>query len=265
MNSVLGQSKSEVKDITFTLRIIIYVSYLTAIIGAELAAVKIGMAWGVAFYFVILFALIFNSSVLREHHSYRLFTSLRLIPIMRIAYFGLPLSEISQTYQHLIVAIPILVGVIVLMRFIEYSPRDIGLTRGKLPWQLLIACTGAGFGFAAYLLLEPNQLVKDITWQTAFFPSAVLFLSLGLVGELTFRGIMQHSAAAADNWGWIYIAILYAAVQLEHLSLVFCILSLLQALFYGWVVQKGKSLLGVILAQGAFYIGLYMVFPSILT
>ena len=265
MIDTLSKSQSEdTSSISSFQLALLFLTHFLAIVGAEILTVKISEEWGVSLYFCILVALILSSSSLRKHKASKVFTAMRLIPIYRIIRLSLPLHQLSSTAELLIVSILMLIAVIMFSRFLEYNIRDVGLTRGSLIWQIGLLFAGAGFSFAAYNILEPDALIVDLPWQRAIFPAFVLIFSLGFIVELVFRGILQHSTNVLGRWGWTYVAILYAAIQIEHLSPLFCALSFFQALFYGWVVQREKSILGVTLAQGAFFIGLYWVFPTVL-
>jgi uncharacterized protein len=135
---------------------------------------------------------------------------------------------------------------------------------GKRPLiQIMIALNGMGLGFIDYLILKPEALNSNLTFQMTILPALILLLSTGFVEELAFRGVMQRTASVFGSWGWVYIAAVYAILQLGRDSILHCMFVFLVALFFGWVVKKTKSLMGVSFAHGFLNIGLFLVFPHI--
>jgi membrane protease YdiL (CAAX protease family) len=109
---------------------------------------------------------------------------------------------------------------------------------------------------------EASGQVLQETWLlTAFF----LLVCTGFVEELIFRGVMQHSAEGMFGWwGIIYVSFLFGIFHLIHNSWMDVVLVFGIALFFGWVVKKTGSLLGVTLSHGIANIALYLVIPLFL-
>ena len=83
--------------------------------------------------------------------------------------------------------------------------------------------------------------------------------------ELVFRGVVQRcSIEAMGSLGLVYTAVVFSVLQMGYHSPLQWLLVLLAGLFFGWVVKRTGSLLGVALAHGIANIGLYLVFPSVL-
>jgi len=237
-------------------------AYLIGMFGAEL----IGLAssdWGAMFHVVILFSLIAHAALVGNHPSYRLFLVLSLGPLIRVVSITMPLDEFSETYSFLLISIPVLVGVLGFVRVLGLRPEDIGFTITKIPIQVMVAIVGIGFGLADYYILEPEPLVSELTWQKAIVPALILMVSVGFVEEFVFRGVMQRIAKVLGSWGWVYIAVLYAVLQIGHESVLHCILAFEVALFYGWVVKKWGSMLGVVISHGLMSVYLYLIFPLV--
>ena len=236
--------------------------YLLGMFGAELVGLA-SSGWGAVFHVVILFSLITHAALVGNHPSYRLFLVLALGPLIRIVSLTMPLESFSQTYSFLLISIPVLVGVLGYIRLLGLRPAEIGFTLGKIPIQVVVAIVGIGFGLADYFVLEPEPLVSELTWQRAVVPAIILMVSVGFVEELLFRGVMQRVAELLGSWGWVFIAVLYAVLQIGHESVLHCLLSFEIALFFGWVVKKWGSILGVVVAHGLMNIYLYLIFPLV--
>ena len=76
---------------------------------------------------------------------------------------------------------------------------------------------------------------------------------------------MKSSALEAfGRWGIIYVSLLFAVLHIGFLSGIDVAFVFAVALFFGWVVQKTGSLIGVTLSHGLTNIMLYLVVPFLL-
>jgi len=241
--------------------------YLLAITAAEVTAVFQPLL-GIAGHTIILVAVIIDSARIRGYLQGRLILSLALVPLIRIISLSLPLANIPRVWWYPIIYLPLLAAAIVLARLLDYRPKDIGISAGFIPVQLAIAVTGVGLGIAEYLILSPEPLVAELTWQSAWLPALILLVSTGFVEEFIFRGVLQRSAVNAfGGWGIVYIGFLFAVLHIgwikaeNPLSWVDVFFVFAIALFFGWVVKKTGSLLGVSLSHGITNIMLFIVAP----
>jgi len=180
--------------ITIAEAIVILLEPVTGIVTASII--------GIACHIIILVVAIIDAALINKYFYERLVLSLSLIPLIRIISLSLPLADISRIWQFPIIYLPLLAAVIVLIRLLDYKPKDIGIRFGFLPVQLMIGLVGIGLGIIEYFLLTPEPLVNELTWQAAWLPALVLLLSTGLVEELIFRGVLQKAAVEAfSGWG----------------------------------------------------------------
>ncbi|MDY6892434.1 MAG: CPBP family intramembrane glutamate endopeptidase, partial [Chloroflexota bacterium] len=162
-------------------------TYLAAIAAAEALAAVVGPLWGVAFHFIILFLIISNSALVGKNPSYRLLLALGLAPLIRILGLSMPLLEFSQIYWYLFISIPLVAGIFTVIRALDLSPQEVGLTRGSILVQGLIALTGIIFGLVEYYILKPEPLILSLGWQELVVPALILLVATGFVEELAFR------------------------------------------------------------------------------
>ncbi len=261
---VINKSKRFATDTSRGSPVPVCTLYLLAIAGAEALTAFVDPLWGFIFHFVSLFVLIVNSAISDTFAARRLFLALGLVPLIRITSLAVPLAEFSQIYWYLIISIPILAGILAVARTASFCPNDIGINMRMWPLQILIAATGIGFGAAMYVILEPQAMISELTWQQLIVPVLVLMLATGLVEELAFRGVIQRAAQGVGLYGWIYAAVLYAVLQMGFLSWEHGLMALGIALFYGWIVKRTKSIVGVTVSHGLVNVGLYLVFPFVL-
>jgi len=244
---------------------LVYLAYLDAIAAAELITASVTQLGGVIFHLVILFALIFNSALVGKHPSHKLFLALALVPLIRILTLSMPLAEFSQIYWYLIISVPLLAGIFAVIVTLDLHPREVGLTAGALPTQGLVALAGIAFGLVEYLILKPDPLIAALRWQDVIVPALILVVATGFVEELAFRGVMQRSAQVLGSWGWICIAVVFSLLQIGHLSALHWLFVLLVALFFGWIVKRTGSILGVSLSHGLINVCLFLIFPFVIS
>jgi membrane protease YdiL (CAAX protease family) len=219
--------------------------------------------WGIVFHILILVALLLHAALVGKDTLQKFLLSLALVPLIRIISLSLPLANIPQVWWYPIVYAPLLVAALVVARLSGYRREQIGLAFKRVGIQLAIALTGLLFGMVEYFILreeaEVSGQVLQETWLlTAFF----LLVCTGFVEELIFRGVMQRSAEGMFGWwGIIYVSFLFGIFHLIHNSWMDVVLVFGIALFFGWVVKKTGSLLGVTLSHGIANIVVYLVIP----
>lgn len=246
--------------ITFAEAIVILLEPVTGIVTASII--------GIACHTAILVTAIIDAALINKYFSERLILSLALIPLIRIISLSLPLAGISRIWQFPVIYLPLLAAAIVLVRLLGYKPKDIGIRFGFLPVQLMIGLIGIGLGIVEYLILAPEPLVTELTWQTAWLPALVLLLATGFVEEFIFRGVLQKTATEAfGGWGIVYISYMFAILHIgwiraeSPLALFDVVFVFGVALLFGWIVKKTGSLLGVTLSHGITNIMLFIVAP----
>ncbi len=242
--------------------------YLVAIAGAEVITNFFNPVAGVICHAILFAALIVHSSLTAESPTRKLLLALCLAPLTRILSLSMPLAQFSPIYWYLIIYPPLFLAAWVAMRRLNFTARETGLTVRKLRWQLVVALTGIIFGVAEYLILRPEPLISELYWGEVLLGVFVLLVGTGFVEEFVFRGVVQRaSIGALGRWGLPYVALVFAVLHLIHYStnpwdipLVFVI-----ALFFGWVVNKTGSLLGVTLSHGITNITLYLIIPLLVS
>jgi len=238
--------------------------YMLAIVGAEIVTIIIQPVWGIVFYIAILVAVILHSALageIPERQRY-LILSLALAPLVRIISLCMPLIDIPQIWWFPIIYTPLAVAAFMVMRILGYKMEDIGLSPRFSLFQMAVASTGLAFGVAEYFILKPEALVATLSFQEIWLPALIFFAFVGFVEELIFRGVLQRAAVDAFGiWGIVYVSFLFAILHMGFLSWLDVLFVFVVALFFGWVVKKTGSLLGVTLAHGITNTLLYLVAP----
>lgn len=236
--------------------------YLVAITGAEVVTNFFNLMAGVTCHIILLAALIVHSSLAAESPSHKLLLSLSLAPLTRIVSLSMPLAYFSPVYWYLIIYPPLFLAAWVAMRRLNFTARETGVNAQRLPLQLLVGLSGVIFGVGEYLILRPEPLVSELTLGRVLLPALVLGGGTGIVEEFVFRGVVQRaSLKALGGWGLPYVAFLFAVLHLIHHSAVDVVFVFIVALFFGWVVKRTGSLLGVTLSHAITNILLYLIIP----
>ena len=240
-------------------------AYLLGIALAEALTTYTEPRAGMAMHCLLLLMMLFHSSRVESREARTLLVSLAFAPLIRILSLSLPLTHFAAVYWYLLTSLPLFVGLFVAGRALGFSWRDLGLNLRRLPLQMGIALSGLVLGVAEYLILHPSPLATSPDWRDLWLPALILLFSTGLLEEMTFRGLMQRVAQEGlGRWGLVYVAVLFAVLHIGYRSFIDVLFVLAVGLFFGWAVQRTRSLLGVTLAHGLTNILLFLVMPFVL-
>lgn len=236
--------------------------YVLAIVAAEMVTAFGSRPAGLVMHCALLAALLVHCALSEEKSNRRLFVGLALAPVIRINSLALPLAGVLPVYRYLVASGPLLAMALVLIRVLGLSRWDLGLHRAGIPLQLAVGLTGAYFGYLFFGVEGPAPLIAAPTIGNALLPALILFFCTGFLEELLFRGILQKVATEAlGPLGLCTVALLSAVLQSGARSALSVSLAFGAALFFGWVVVRTRSLIGVALAHGLANILLFLVLP----
>jgi hypothetical protein len=199
-----------------------------------------------------------------------------VVPTIRVIGLYLPILQINPVFWLPIIAIPIFISCIVIMRNQNLSLKDVGLTWGESVWpglglgsiplQLIIGFTGVLSGILEYFILRPDPLISQFTPILIIGAGLILLISVGLAEELLFRGIIQENAIKATDalFALIYTALVFTTMQVGWLSVPDLLFVFVLGISYGYCVIKTKSILGVSIAHGLTNILLFLVMPFLM-
>ncbi|MDN5348295.1 MAG: protease family protein [Clostridia bacterium] len=239
--------------------------YGTVLTLAELLVAFMKVQAGMYLHIGLLLALLAQATLAHGSREYPLYLTLTLAPLIRILSLSMPLAGFPLVYWYLLTGLPLFAGASVAAYLAGLSLRDCGFRPGSI-YQLPVALTGLPLGLAEYLILRPQPLVPELTWADLLLPALILLVFTGFVEELIFRGILQAAArrAMGDTRGLYFVAFIFAVLHITHLSALDVFFVFGVALFFGRVVSRENSLLGVTLAHGLTNISLYLVWPHLL-
>jgi membrane protease YdiL (CAAX protease family) len=246
--------------------IVAVLAYGTAIVAAETLLVAFGPVPSVTAHALILLVLINHWGVAGASGSKAALLALALLPLLRILSVTMPLDGVAALYQYELVGAPLGLAVAVVALVASPPGAAAWLAVGSRSWrrELVVALSGLPLGAIAFALLDPPVPVERTTWPTLLAGAFILFVFTGLVEEVLFRGLLQGSLVELlGGSGILVTALLYAAMHLGTRSPLAVALALVVGLFFGWIVARTGSLLGVAGAHGLLNAGALLVWPAL--
>jgi len=237
-------------------------AYLAGITLAEVLVTFGDPGLGVAIHSLLLLALCVHAASAGSKTERAFLLCLAFAPLIRILSLSLPLAQIPLLYWYLITSVPLFAALLIAAPALGYSWPGLGLNLRRWPLQLAIGLTGVAFGAIEYYILRPDPLASSLAVADLWWPALILLISTGLLEEMIFRGLLQRSAGEVlAGWGLVYVAVLFAVLHIGYRSLVDMLFVLVVGLFFGWMAQRTRSLVGVTLSHGLTNIVLFLVMP----
>jgi len=216
---------------------------------------------GLLLHAALALALIYHSALGRADTGRRLALALLLVPLLRIVALTTP-SAFAPLLSMTLSGAGILVAVALAIRALRLRPREVGLTLGEWWMQLMVTGCGIALGYAGAVLLRPELPAGLASWQAVAALALALLVFAGFAEELIFRGLLQTvSGPVLGRWGPLYVAIVFAVVQLGFGAPLYALLAFIVGLVFAGVVRLSGSIIGVALAHGVASIVMLLVMP----
>lgn len=242
----------------------VLLGYLVAISVAELLTTFTNARAGLMLHGMILAMLILHAALTWDRPIHTVLVTLIFAPLIRMVSLSLPLFPFPLFTWYGIISLPLFVTAALTSRLLGVRWADLGVSLRGLGWQIPIALTGLVLGYVEYRILKPQALVATFTWQAIWLPALILLISTGFFEELVFRGLMQSTAMRVlGRFGLPFIALVFAALHIGYKSLLDVVFVFAVGLFFGWIVLKTRSIVGVTLAHGLTNITLFLIMPFV--
>jgi len=270
--------------------------YLILIISAEISVAYIDVRFGILFHFMILTLLIihyfliskskiimdflqrsyiesrnrpvyFLKKIIEEKEKFGyLLLVLTLAPMIRIMSLVLPLSNFSQIFWFVLTGVAIYLSFIVLKIQQKIKLEDCGIKLPKLkhlPIEIGIILLGVPFGLTEYYILKPDPIIQFFTLKNFLITFLIFLLSIALVEEIVFRGILQkRSIDIFGKWkGLFFVSLVFAALHIGNLSILDCFFVFLIGLLYAIIVYNTKTIIGVTISHTVVNMFLFLICP----
>jgi membrane protease YdiL (CAAX protease family) len=237
-------------------------SYLFLVGIAELLLAMADAQIGLAIHALLLLALTLHAGLGRDADGRKLALALTLPPLLRILSLALPLASLPQLAWYPVVSAPLLLSALIVIRQLRMSRAELGLRPGNPLIQLMLMGGGLGIGAAEYVLLGSPQLVVAFSWNAITLLAVILLIFTGFVEELIFRGLLQAAALPAlGRWALVYVALLFAALQIGYLSAPAIAFAFGVGLIFAYAARWSGSIFGVAAAHGLANLALFILMP----
>lgn len=240
------------------------VVYIVLIIIGEVFLVVAGPMVSLMAEGILLIVLAFQAAIVESQHR-PVFSALMLHPLLRVISLGLPTSGLPPLAQYFMVGLPLLIGIILIMRNLRLTTGDIGLT-GKLGWQpFALGLLGWPLGLIGAFIIRPAPAITTLTPPNLLVGIIVITLFSSTVEELVFRGVLQTALYQYfGNYAILFTSLLFVAAYIGTLSVPYVIFMGLVGFGFSLVVQRSGSLWGVLIAHSLLKCGALLVWPFLL-
>jgi len=242
---------------------------LAAVALAEYLTTYSDPTYGVLLHVALLFGFLTAGAYASDTRVQAFFLALTAAPLIRIVSLGMPLGEVPQPFWYVLTGTPLFFAVFLTARSLGIGRRALSLTLPwrTIPFQLLVALSGAVLGIVEYQILRPVPMVGVSSLPVLAGAAGILIVFTGFMEELVFRGLVQ---GVAGRWlgaktGVLVASALFAILHTGWRSPVDMLFVFGVALYFGTVVRLTGSLFGVSLAHGAINIVLFIALPLLLT
>ena len=238
--------------------------YLVLLAIAEVLTTSDKQPLGMLLHGFVMLALIIHGSLYGLVRERAFFLTLSFAPLIRLVSLTTPLSSFPPVYWYAIVGVPLFLAAYALIRVTGLTGQQIGLKSGRIIPQLLVSLTGIALGYFEFVILKPEPLVTQFSWETILVPAIILLIFTGFLEELIFRGVFQYFALRhLGRWGFYYVAVIFAVLHIGYQSILDVVFVFLVAIFFGYIARRTGSILGVTIAHGLTNIGLFLIYPFI--
>jgi membrane protease YdiL (CAAX protease family)/Flp pilus assembly protein TadD len=195
-----------------------------------------------------------------------LLLSFVVAPLIRIISLTLPLAQIEPAYRYLFAGVPMALGALLVARTLGLGRQQIGIVWRKPRWQVLAVVGSLGLGLIEFTILRPAPM-GAFPWTLAgLLPALAVGIFTGFPEELIFRGLMQTTARPIMRSGTIlYAATVFAVLHLGYESVTDLVFVFAVGLFYGWIFERSRSIVGISIGHGLANVVLFFVAPHLMS
>lgn len=191
--------------------------------------------------------------------------ALSVAPLIRIISLTLPLAQLDPGFRYVAAGIPMALGGFLVARSAGLKWHQIGLAWHQTGWQVRAILASVAFGIIEFTILRPAPLGPAPWTAAGFLPAIGLGLFTGFPEELIFRGVLQTATRPIlGRWNWIYVSAIFAVLHIGYGSAEDLVFVLCVGLFFGWIFERTRSIIGVSIGHGLANVILFYVAPNLI-
>ena len=240
-----------------------------AILGialAEFITTYINPLAGVAIHVLLLVCFLSAAGLLKDQPRANLYLVLALAPLIRIVSLSMPLGRLPQAYWYVLVAVPVFASAVAVARRARLSLAELGLrlpARSSIPLEISVVALGPLFGVVEWQILHSKPITHGSSLILAAGAGLILLVFTGFFEEFVFRGLFQRVAGRllGPAAGLVCTATVFVILHIGWRSVYDMVFVLAIALYFGYVVLRSGSILGVSISHGAINVVLFIVLP----
>ena len=241
-------------------------SYLILIAVAEVA----GFYWGIvpctAIHALAILILYSYCLLAPKASCPRLAMVLGLVSMLRFFSYTLPVGLLPKIYWHVVIVIPLWIAMLLLIRHLGISGRNLKLRMPSWRTQELLGLSGVPLSLVGYWSLRPKPLQAGDGWLGLVFNVLILMVCVGFTEEFLFRGILQYVfEEELGRWDVVYGGVIYTVMYFSTQSLHYILFMGLAGMFFSYWVSRSRSIWGVASAHGLMVIGMGLLWPLVFT
>jgi len=237
-------------------------AFLAVVAAAEMVVAWVNPLVGLSLHALLLLGWIPLVVMEPNRRERDLMLGLILAPLIRLVSLALPLHLLSPLASIALTAIPLYVAAWKVSRIVGLPAKRLGLEGGNRTGQYVVGLGGIVIGVILFQVLAQPPLTDTLAASDPMTAALVLVVFAGFIDELIFRGLLQSLAyRAMGSPGPLYVAFVYAAMQIGYRSAAQVLAALGLGLVFGTIAHRSRSIMGVSLAHGLANIVVYLVMP----
>ncbi len=241
------------------------IGLLGGLFMAELVTIVGGAGPGVLAHVLLLVVVAMLSLRMGSTQTHRLLLSLGMLPLVRIVSLAVPAAIIPIQYWYLQIGLAGLEGVLLVLRRLDLTFKDLGLQRTRGAEVAVVTAIGAALGLPAYLIAGRLDLGGGGGAIGLALSAAIVIVFVGFFEEILFRGLIQSAGTALFARGGIALSVAATTVMYAaSLNPRYVVFMALVAVFLGVVTRRSGSIVAPIGAHAALAVVQLVILPIVL-
>lgn len=236
--------------------------YSVLIVAAMAAGAALGAVATAVLDSILLVALIDHFVIgSRIERATRLLPALALVPLLQLASLALavrsPLVSLCAAGAPILLATTLVareIGLFPLLRVSDFRRFD----------QWAPAMVAVPLGAVGVLLFGSHPLQHGAPWEVVLAGCVVVFIFVGVLEELVFRGVIQRALGSLGASSVLFADVLFTAVYLASGSVVAVLAVAGGGALAGWWTRRTGSVAGAALTHGVLAAGYLVLWPALL-
>jgi len=217
-------------------------------------------------YAMVLIILCLITLSVRDMKIYAPYQALMLLPLLRLVNISMPVFFEMTLYSFIFIYFPLIIPIFFIAVHQKFTIEQIGFINKKLliyiPAALIISVMIA---VGEYYIVRPDHLIPDFSFLNVLKLSIIMFVFVAIIEELIFRSILQTRLEECFGlfFGLIVTSILFGVMHSGYGTIYEIVLTCFAGLIIGYLFQRTRCLLLIVLIHGLINVLLFGVLPYV--